>query len=155
MINYRNLFEQEFGGDRRLFDIKGSGLPLGIKTLDMDDVFKVLNMPARSPAVPPAGRKKPEASEKLKSFIQAEKHRLVKLQSILTGETADEAGSVNILIEECDYLWAHFPDYSGGRRPDTTEIAQDSQTALSFLKRVRAEINPMIKLFERVIKDIK
>ncbi|MDR3019427.1 MAG: DUF115 domain-containing protein, partial [Treponema sp.] len=52
MRNYRDLFEQEFselkfselkfGGEQRIFDITGTGLPLGIKTLSMEDAMGVL-----------------------------------------------------------------------------------------------------------------
>jgi hypothetical protein len=154
MRNYRNLFEQEFGGDRRLFDIVGSGLPLGVNTLDMDEVIKILDTYAGSPAVHPCELKKNKTGEKLKSFIKAEKDRLEKLKNILTGETADGEAGVNILLDECNYLWAHFPDCSGGCRPSTAEIAHGSKEALSFLKRIRAEIDPMVKLFERVVEDI-
>jgi len=45
---------------------------------------------------------------------------------------------LSVLIDECDYLWAHFPDYSGGVKPKLSD--------LSFLKRVRTEIEPMLKL---------
>lgn len=162
MRNYRELFEQEFGSDKRLFDITGSGLPLGLKTLEMEEVLSILAESAAAPvdarvnaapqtAVPDAG--------KINLFIQAEIDRLAELKNILTGEMAAEEGRINTLrlntlIDECDYLWAHFPDYSGGCRPDTAEIARGGQKALSFLNRVRAEIDPMLKLLERVISTL-
>ena len=42
MRNYRELFEQEFGGNERLFDIIGIGLPLGIKTISLVEAFSLL-----------------------------------------------------------------------------------------------------------------
>ena len=152
MRNYRGIFEQEFGGERRLFDITGSGLPLGIKTLEMEEVLPVLETGL---PVQPFYREQPsESPEKIKSFIYAEKNLLTELKNILTGETAVGQERLGALIEECDYLWAHFPDYSGGdRRPNSEELAKGGEKALSFLKRVRAEIDPMLKLFERAIVE--
>jgi hypothetical protein len=158
MKNYRNLFEQEFGGDARIFDIEGSGLPLGVKTLSMEEAMMSLdagnsgggqhlpdnlqesgNIKNKSDnghlEVHLAGNKKQE----LNLFLKEEKKRLEDLKNILTGEAAADKEKLENLIGECDYLWAHFPDYAGGgRRPETSDI--------SFLKRVRAEIDPMLKL---------
>jgi len=191
MQNYRNLFEQEFGGDPRLFDIEGTGLPLGIKTLSMEDALSLLG--ERGEEREERRKKKEERGEREKltgkvlDFLKGERERLEELRDILTGnnnstpsrgvdekklnvpaqvesETCDESRlnlvsrarrgeaaareRLNVLVDECDYLWAHFPDYSGGRRPD---LAENSPSALSFLKRVRAEIDPMVGLMERTI----
>jgi len=152
MKNYRDLFEQEFGADSRIFDIEGTGLPLGIKTLSMKDALMTLekSSPASENTVShehcadfvsvSSGQKKAG----LILFCENEKKRLKELRNILTGEAAADNERLNILIDECDYLWAHFPDYSTGRRFDLTE----SESALSFLKRVRAEIEPMLKILE-------
>jgi hypothetical protein len=140
MRNYRDLFEQEFGGDPRLFDIKGSGLPLGLKTLSMEEA--VLLLSDGSNFIPQERKGVRERNSELISFFESEKKRLEDLRNILTGETAFDNERLDILIDECDYLWAHFPDYSGGRRPDL----KDGREALSFLNRVRVEIDYMIKL---------
>jgi hypothetical protein len=168
MRNYRALFEQEFAGDSRLFDIADSGLPLGIKTLSMDDAVKLLEAGAagtdtantdaaiESGFAHNEGRERPPAEqavlrEKLRLFLQDEKERLVMLRAMLTGEAAAEG--IDILIDECDYLWAHFPDYAGagGRRPGGQEIAAASPAALSFLKRIRAELDPALSLIEQAL----
>jgi hypothetical protein len=87
--------------------------------------------------------------ETLKIFLEAEKGRLAALRAMLTGGAA--ADGMETLVDECDYLWAHFPDYAGagGRRPDGREIAAGSPGAISFLKRLRAEIDPALALLER------
>ena len=156
MRNYRNLFEQEFSGDPRLFDIAGCGLPLGIKTLSMEDALSLLGEDLKEISrTGGAARRKEEEGELLKekvlTFFHGEKERLKDLRGILTGEAGRER--LNVLIDECDYLWAHFPDCSGGRRPSLTEIVSGSQESLSFLKRVRAEIDPMLKLIEQVTQE--
>jgi len=146
MQNYRNLFEQEFGGDSRLFDIEGTGLPLGIKTLSMESALSLLedfpekNFTQRREDAKDAERRR---GGKVLAFLESERKRLEELRGILTSEAAVDGKRLNVLIDECDYLWAHFPDYSGGRRPD---LAENSPSTLSFLKRVRAEIDPMVRL---------
>jgi hypothetical protein len=136
MKNYRDLFEQEFGGDSRIFDIASTGLPLGIKTLSLEDALAMLGK--EKPAPTQNVRVVRGKNSDLISFFESEKTRLEELRCILTGETAADNERLSALIEECDYLWAHFPDCAGGKSPAVTDI--------SFLKRVRAEIDPMLKL---------
>ena len=154
--NYRDLFEREFtalaNNDSRFFDLAGSGLPLGIKTLSPEAAFDILsagnaaadNAPSASPCAD-----NPALAETLRTFIHDEQNRLTLLRNMLTGESAMNYDALAALIDECDYLWAHFPDYAAAeRRPDKTEL--ESGTALSFLKRLRVEIDPFLKLWELV-----
>ncbi|GHV95383.1 hypothetical protein AGMMS50293_17030 [Spirochaetia bacterium] len=159
MRSYRSLFEQEFATESRLFDIAGSGLPLGIKTLSPEEAFDALGASGalKGGSAAPGGNcaaKQTALTEALKSFLQSEKNRLTLLRSILTGEAAAE--QLGALIDECDYLWAHFPDYAaaGGRRPVAQEIAAGTPAAISFLKRLRAEIDPALALLERVMESV-
>ena len=156
MQNYRDLFEREFSRDPRLFDISGTGLPLGIKTLSLDEALSLLsgNFFYHEPSRTNTNRREEWRllTEKVLAFYDGEKKRLEELRGILTGEAAADRGRLNVLVDECDYLWAHFPDYSGGRRPVLGEIDSGSDSAVSFLKRVRTEIDPMLKLMERGTK---
>ena len=57
MRNYRDLFEREFAAERRLMDIEGSGLSLGLPSLKAEEAVAVLEAgesggPAASPALP-------------------------------------------------------------------------------------------------------
>jgi len=158
MQNYRDLFKQEFGGDPRLFDVEGTGLALGVKTLSIEEALALLGKEKKE-----EGKGKKEKSEETKEerkekrekrkeeqdkltekvlmFFESEKKRLIELRGILTGEvTARER--LAALVEECDYLWAHFPDCTG-RMP---ELEDNSPSTLSFLKRLRAEIDPMMSI---------
>jgi hypothetical protein len=154
MRNYRALFEREFAADPRLFDISGSGLPLGLRSLLPEAVFNAL---AEGKRAFTAGEILPaeEAvlTERLRAFIQGEQDRLTALRKILTGEARAER--LNSLIGECDYLWAHFPDYAGagGRCPGPGEFAAATPSAVSFLKRLRSEIDPALALFERTFRE--
>jgi hypothetical protein len=152
--NYRELFETELSCNKRLFDINGSGLSLGIKTLNFEealaklsenagDVGGAINVNDANDAgdvndANDAG----DANEKilkLKKFIEKEKNILSELLSILKGEQSGE--NLDNLLEAADYLWAHFPDCAacGGLHP----------TDISFLKRVRAEIEPFLRLWQK------
>ena len=161
MRKYRDLFEQEFGGKSRLLDIAApasfaaSGLPLGIKNIPAAEACAILN----SAELP-----KPEASshqadslmeknssmflrkETMSAFIAKETEILKQLKDMLTGEALPEPARLEELLDSADYLWAHFPDCAGagGRRPPGTDIG--------FLKRVRAEIDPFLKLWEALLK---
>jgi len=143
MKNYRNLFEQEFGSDGRVYDIEGTGLPLGVKTLSINEVIEELvteevhTEPQRH-----GGCVVNDKESKICSFINDEKKRLEELRSMLTGEAAADEERLKILIEECDYLYAHFPDYAGGAASARQLDIKDR----SFLNRVRMEIDPMLKL---------
>lgn len=156
MRNYRDLFEQEFAGDPRLFDITGTGLPLGIKTLSYEEAVSVLSGNAENnthknedvQVQKKSDKDRALSAKKLKIFINEEKKRLIDLRNILTGEAAPDQIRLNTLIEECDYLYAHFPDFAGGLKPVLDKEIGNPNT-LSFLKRVRAEIDPMIKLLEK------
>jgi hypothetical protein len=162
MRTYRNLFEQEFSCGR-IRDVAGTGLPLGLETLTIEEVIGALsegpaqrhnstetqkepaqrqNMPGTScfgAFVGTAFEEKPG----LAAFITKEKSMLEELRAMLTGSASSASiEELDTLLDEADYLWAHFPDCAGagGRRPPASD--------LTFLKRVRVEIDPFIKLWE-------
>jgi hypothetical protein len=162
--NYRDLFEREFAvisaadADSRFFDLIGSGLPLGLKTLSPEAAFDILSAgdsvnsgsAVDSILSAPSCADNPALAETLRTFIRGEQNRLTLLRNMLTGESAMDYDALAALIDECDYLWAHFPDYAAAdRRPGKTEL--ESGTALSFLKRLRVEIDPFLKLWELVL----
>jgi hypothetical protein len=141
MKNYRDLFEQEFGGDPRIFDIEGTGLKLGIKTLFMEEALSSLVQSGEACLTTKNTINPKHCENSISIFCGQEKKRLEELCGLLTGEAAADNERLNVLIDECNYLWAHFPDYAAGRRPELSDI--------SFLKRLRMEIDPMLKLLDR------
>ncbi|GHV60427.1 hypothetical protein AGMMS49587_01640 [Spirochaetia bacterium] len=161
MRGYRDLFEREFGagnaGSARLWDISGAGLPLGIETVSPERAFAILSgdrpsppgtePPPIHPAPPPPDADVQQKTKMLTGFIRREQEALLTLRGILKGEIAAEADKTESILDICDYLWAHFPDCAGagGRRPPGTD--------LSFLKRVRTEIDPFLKLWSLALKE--
>jgi hypothetical protein len=142
MRGYRDLFEQEFSGEKRLRDIDGPGLPLGIKSLSMDEALDLLAGSGGLPPFSPLASKGRNCREALGTFMREEKDRLIRLRDFLSGGASSAREEPEGLLDECDYLWAHFPECAGtgGRRPPAGDI--------SFLKRVRAEIDPFIRLWD-------
>jgi hypothetical protein len=148
MRGYRDLFVQEFAGEKRLRDIQGPGLPLGVQSLSLDEALELLAGEGALPPVLPLRRKRENCRETLALFIGEEQRRLLRLRALLSGGPSGAAEEFEGLLDDCDYLWAHFPECAGagGRRPPAEDI--------SFLKRVRAEIEPFLKLWNFSLSDI-
>ena len=144
MRRYRDLFQQEFGGKTRLLDIAGLGLPLGVKTVSLSDACAILNGGGASDArsVGTANSQSADKREKIAAFVRREMEILEALKAALSGSRPLEPACLEKLLDSADYLWAHFPECAGagGRRPALTDI--------SFLKRVRTEIDPFLKCWE-------
>ena len=157
MRNYRDLFEKQFAGcSSRLFDLAGSGLPLGIKTLSMEEALNVLTSKEYMVNTPNINEITTPNVDKLREFIQKEVDRLLELRDMLTGSVPMDYNVLAGLVDECDYLWAHFPDYAASsRRPDIAELEAGGQAVISFLKRVRAEIDPFLKLWYKSVSCIQ
>jgi hypothetical protein len=96
-------------------------------------------------SIPPADRA--QLRDALEIFVREERETLLSLRGILRGEIPPEGDGLEQLLDRVDYLWAHFPDCAGagGRRPPGTDI--------SFLKRVRVELDPCIALYDRILID--
>jgi hypothetical protein len=74
---------------------------------------------------------------------------------MLTGTAAMDSAALVTLIDECDYLWAHFPDYAASDiRPSKADLEAAGPSAISFLKRLRVEIDPFLKLWDLTLKDL-
>jgi hypothetical protein len=168
MRNYRNLFEEAFSASDRIYEIKGPGLLLGARELSLEEAVTVLFRQEKNTedtfiTVSQKSTNKlasiqndenhnqekqnQEKQDSLKKFIKNKKDKLLKLRDILTGKAMPEASETEALLDFCDYLWAHFPECAaaGGSRPLSTD--------LSFLKRVRAEIDAFLKLWDEAQSD--
>ncbi|MDR1446348.1 MAG: DUF115 domain-containing protein [Treponema sp.] len=145
MRAYRDLFERNFSGEKRLFDTESSGLPLGIPVLNGTEALKTLEVAAASGAATVTDTATASGAAAVTgAFIERELSALRSLLSILTGERRGTGEELEALLDFCDYLWAYFPDCAGagGRRPPAADI--------SFLKRVRTEIGPFLSLFGKM-----
>ncbi|MDR2747389.1 MAG: DUF115 domain-containing protein [Treponema sp.] len=151
MRNYRDLFEREFAAEQRLMDIEGSGLSLGLSSLKAEEAIAVLEAggpggPAAGPPNPaPDPADRPGKAASLAELVHAELGALERLREILRGKEAAPPEEFEGLLDFCGYVWAHFPECAaaGGRRP----------ADISFLKRVRTEIEPFMGLWESVLEE--
>lgn len=132
---YRALFEEEFSGDQRLYEVSGSGLPLGLRTVSPREAAEILFRGGEQPAA----EKSKKESAALGPFAGDECKKLRELRDALVLGT--KAEKLDTLLDELDYLWFHFPDCAArnGGRPPVSDIG--------FLKRVRTEIDPCLKLW--------
>lgn len=147
---YRDLFEKEFARDSRIRDIAGPGLPLGVKTLSLEDALRVLrggDRPVQRVSLEKTHTDKKRA-EAAGAFIRNERDALTMLRDILTGALPAAPEKLETLLGDCDYLWAHFPECAGtgGRRPSGNDR--------SFLNRVRTEIDPLIRCFDLALHEL-
>jgi hypothetical protein len=152
MRKYRDLFEQEFGGNSRLFDISGPGLSLGVKTITAAEAFAILNEAVDSQETTETARIRAEkihaGKGKIEAFARREVDTLKELKDMLTGAAPPDQKKLETLLDAADYLWAHFPECAGAgrRRPPAAD--------LSFLKRARAEIDLFLNLWEITLEEL-
>jgi hypothetical protein len=150
---YRDLFEREFANDPRIFNFADNGLSLGVPALSPEDAFTLLSSGGGTDDRQRLSAPSSESAAKgeaLAAFMQAEQDRLLLLRDMLCGAIPVNYKTLNTLIDECDYLWAHFPDYAASdRRPAAEELEAGTAAAVSFLKRVRVEIDPFMRLFAK------
>ena len=176
MRNYRELFEQEFGRntqkteDRpntfsRLLDINGTGLPLGVKTISAAEAFVILNEAGKPEQ---SGICNNESSFRLSEktelgqiaeFIRKEMDDLQTIKDMLSGIIPSETARLEELLVGADYLWAHFPECAGTSSAFTaaskTAGHQPPFSDLSFLKRVRTEIEPFLRLWQMTLGELE
>ncbi|MDR1566323.1 MAG: DUF115 domain-containing protein, partial [Treponema sp.] len=128
MRRYRDLFEQEFGASSRIYDIAGPGLSLGVRILSPEEACGVLAQEihwekgpggkAREKRPGGLGRDREGVKNRLAAFIEKEAAALLRLRDFLTGKVQPGPEEIETLLDEADYLWAHFPECAGagGRR---------------------------------------
>jgi hypothetical protein len=152
MKNYQELFKQEFAGESRIQDMAGPGLPLGLQTLALEDAFRVLQKGKPPEQSRMGSSPRPVQTGTLhtaEAFIREERERLILLRDIMIGTIPVSPEKLEILLDECDYLWTHFPECAGagGRRPSGEDI--------SFLNRVRTEIDPLVRCFDIALQELE
>ncbi|MDR2467964.1 MAG: DUF115 domain-containing protein [Spirochaetaceae bacterium] len=147
---YLALFRDEFGG--RVMEIHGTGLDLGCHKLNIAEAVALLGEAPRLvkksvlTPIPPVPQ--PESHLRLSAFFEKERAMLNEIRGILTGRQNAPEERLEWLINEADYLWAHFPDCAGagGRRPPVSDTG--------FLKRLRSELDPFITLIDSCLSSI-
>lgn len=157
---YRDLFRREFASTGRLLDAGTSGLDLDVPLIDVEAALAQLAAegnaarqekpgPVLDPITDRPADDRAERAARILAFVDAELDRLRRLRNALSGAESAAGAEIDLLVDECDYLWAHFPECAAadGKRPPLTN--------LSFLKRVRAEIEPFAKAFTLARQELE
>ena len=135
--NYANLFTGLFAGTKNLFDAGSSGLELGLEHKIPETNSDLIKHTKNK-----AGLFSPSQYSAIKEYFYSERKSLEKLRDLLTGkiELPPEERNARItkLAAPREYLYLHFAD---GIR---------FSTELSFLKRIRTEIDFFLKIIEKI-----
>ena len=137
METYAALLAEEVRGDPRVFDIRDSGLPLGLDRIPLKEASALLDDPrigAAASGPVPLGRPVPreDLRSAAESFLEVEADRLEGLLSALGGR-----GDLAARVSECDWIHSWFPD---GER--VRELGPDVRNrllaeALDWKRRIR------------------
>ena len=153
--SYAELFSARYKNTANIYDLSLSGAKTGLPFLREEDAAALINREANRTQdkltdsggagviEQTAARTAQSAAHRtsaVQSFYAEEKKRLHTLRSALTGETPLNTEDLKALLEECSYLYIHFPDGHRG-----VSLSQ------SFLNRVRSEIDGFIKDMETSI----
>lgn len=134
LSSYAQYFNNYFIGEKNIFDSSDCGIPLAIPRKKPEAIKSLaVNQNLNSENITPL-------ADDVAKYFNSEKAELLKIKDILTGNIKLPEQERNITIIEklkCrDYLYLHFPD------------GWNFSTDISFLKRIRAELDYFIKLFE-------
>ena len=166
LSGYAELFADRFSGVKNIFNLGKAGIDLKIPKRMIEELTDSTKYAAiqqenaiAQRSEEPAAREVTEKasdntsktvtaqksdnraiSEQISAYIQKEKDELRELRDILSGKiplSEEERNSkIQKLLENREYLYLHFPD---GTR---------ASTEISFLKRVRSQIDFFLKLIE-------
>lgn len=170
---YAFSFASVFSGTKNLFDVSSAGLPLGIPFCTLDELLRTCEFSNKQMAANSAdglvdqhtNQAQQECKQvhlpdknKIRIFYKNEKKALERIKELLVNGTNaapnmsngkiiatenDVRAELNSLLSRREYLYLHFPD---GYKCDVTNI--------SFLKRVRAEIDFFLKDINRALSIV-
>lgn len=153
--SYTELFSARYKNTENLYDLSSSGIDLALPRISEADACRLMEaFSARTNRREPAaheGETSSAAAKKsekentngrekipaISAFYEEEKKRLHTLRVALTGEQPLGEADLKALLEECSYLYVHFPDARHG-----------AVLSQSFLNRVRSEIDFFLKDIE-------
>jgi hypothetical protein len=153
LSRYAELFRDQFSDAKNLYDARTSGLPLGIKRISIDSIKAYLTENKIEPKsdgeytsllkndLTQDTSAYTTSAGDIENALKKESESLLRIKELLSkGDNAVPAPSPDLetelsrLLEKREYLYLHFPD---GYKCDVKN--------LSFLKRVRSEIDFFIK----------
>jgi len=145
--SYANTFNAYFYGSKNLYDSGACGIKLDLirKSPSIKQSLKVEASKNPEIEINEASVPQKELTKKIKTFLQNEIEKLEELKSILSGEkklSKEEADSkIKEIAQPREYLYLHFPD------------GWNFSLQLSFLKRIRIELDYYLKIFKQYSLD--
>ena len=141
--SYANTFNAYFYDKKNIFDSMDCGIKLNIPSQKPDFTAAQTNKNCNAVQIVQNQNAQnvddQEYSQKINAYIQNEKTQLETLKNILSGQIklspAEADKKIREIAEPREYLYLHFPD------------GQTFTTELSFLKRIRIEIDYFLKIF--------
>lgn len=134
--SYAQNFIHQFGNEKNLFTLSQTGIDL---TLPFK-AFETITSSTEKKQNNIAGNFYNKNT--IKDYLCQEKEKLLNIKKMLTNEIPVK--NLKELLNECDYLFLHFPDgYEG---------AKDS---IPFLKRIRAEIDYFLKIINLSMAELQ
>lgn len=134
---YASLLSEETRGDPRVFDLRDSGLPLGLRKLGLPEASRLIEASATGnpPSGPlPSGRAVPP--EELRTaadvFLDGEAARVEYLLAALAG-----SGDLAARVAECDWIYSWFPDEGRVRELSGDVRNRLLAEALDWKRRIR------------------
>lgn len=156
LLQYQQLCVRQFSHHPAIFDLRPWGLDLGFPRRTIAEFVALLSEEMADSGEKPGGVPQISGSSppfswarrEVELCLQDEKKALERIVGLLQGTEDASPGELEQLLSDLDYLWAHFPEWAGreGSLPPTQDI--------SFLKRVRAELDFFIKTVELALEEI-
>ncbi len=129
---YADLYNERYKNTKKLYDLSHYGMINDIQTCTENKAINLIE--ANTTIIEKQIPTMINCEDKVDSFYKAEKERLITIKDMLTGKITLDENTLLHLLEECSYLYMHFPDGHLG-----ANLRQD------FLNRVRGEVDVFLK----------
>lgn len=137
LLTYANLYKQHFSNTKNIFDISSSGLVLRDSFLTFKELQQILDsFICKNKNILP--KKEALNPQNIAELFLKEQQNLHKIKNALIGRDKIAPNYMLELLKQMDYLYLHFPDYPF--------LGDKEMLSLSFLKRVRIEVEYFLKL---------
>lgn len=141
MAGYASLFSARYSMKEGITDISSGGMDIGSRFCTPEQMLQIASEYHKTQATNFEETECSISSGKIKTFCQNELESLKNIRNILT-QGNNNKKELQKLLDEREYLFLHFPDAQLGLKME-----------LSFLKRIRAEINFFIKYIEITLRS--
>lgn len=143
LASYAELGEElrlhlEEEGAAPVYDLGGSGLPMGFTSVDRTLMESLLNVAASQGALSSGAPPDADAlsGKDARAFLEGELELLSKLESLLScqGEIGEGRQETAELMDSLDYLWLHFPDAHRGEK-ETPEFRSRVYASIGYYRK--------------------